>query len=148
MRVCLIHPKMYVKAYDFFPLGLGSIAAALEKEGVEYLFYDLHRNWLKTSTFLKEIKDEKIDLFGITGLLTSYNDVERLCSALRKNFPEAKIVLGGRLTSARPDLLFKNLDLDYIIKGEGEVALLELLEMLEGKRKKTEVQGLINRKGM
>lgn len=143
MKVSLIHPKMYVKAYNFFPLGIGFIASALEKSSIDYSFYDLHKDWMKTADFVKEIEKEGFPgLFAITALLTSFPNAIEICRALKRRFPGVKIVLGGKISVLRPEFIFKNIEIDYIIKGEGEVAIIELIEMLEGKRSINDVQGL------
>ena len=135
---------MYIKAYNFFPLGIGFVASALEKSAINYSFYDLHRDWMQTSDLIKELKKEDPpDLFAVTALLTSLINTKEICKALKKHFPESKIVLGGKISVLKPDFIFNNIEIDYIIKGEGEVAIIELIEMIEGKRDISSVQGLI-----
>lgn len=143
MKVALIHLKMYVKAYHFFPLGIGHLASALEKKSVDYSFYDLHKNWLNTSQFIKKIKKEgPPDLFAISALITSYPIAVEICKAIKLFFPKSKIALGGRISVLRPEFMFKKIATDYVIKGEGEVALIELIECLEGKKDLSSVRGL------
>lgn len=143
MKVCLIHPRMYVKAYNFFPLGLGFLASSLEKNSIDYSFYDLHRDWMKTYDFIESVKKEgKIELFAISCLMNSFKNTIKLCESLKHHFSESKIVLGGKIAALEPEFIFRNIKTDYVIKGEGEVAIIELIEMLEGKRSIEEVQGL------
>ncbi len=134
---------MYARAYRFFPLGIGFVASALEKNSIDYSFYDLHRDWMKPSTLVKKVKEEGApDLFALTALLTSLPNSIEICKALKRHFPETKIVLGGKLAILDPEFIFRNVATDYIIRGEGEIAIIELIEMLQGKRSIDKVQGL------
>jgi len=143
MKVALIHPRLYVKAYDFFPLGLGYIASALEQKSIATSFHDLHKDWMKTSDLVKKISNEEApDLFALSAMITSLTQTAEICRALKRHFPHSKIVLGGRISVLDPAFIFRHIRTDYIIKGEGEVAIIELIEMLEGKRAPHQVQGL------
>lgn len=149
MKVCLIHPRMYVRAYNFFPLSIGHLVSALEKSKIPYSFYDLHRDWLDTDALIRKIKAEKEqpDFFAITSLMTHYKNATEVCRVLKFNFPEKKIVIGGRIAVIEPAFLFEHLGVDYIIRGDGEVALIEFIEFLEGNRNPDGVQGLVYHEG-
>ncbi|SDT85583.1 B12-binding domain-containing radical SAM protein [Desulfobacula phenolica] len=146
MKIALIHPKMYIRSYYFFPLGLGFIASALQSRSMNFAFYDIHKNWTKTSKFLKIVeKDGPFDIFAITALQSTFLNASDICNKLKDKFPNAIIVLGGKITVNSTSFLFENFNIDYAIRGEGEVAFLELLEALEGKREKASVKGLLYR---
>lgn len=142
-KVALINPKMFLKSYRFFPLGLGYLASSLEMNQIEYSFYDLHFDWIKTSQAMTHISNDGIpDLFAVTGLLTSYQSLKELCVALKDRFPTSQIVIGGRITVMDPVLLFKHIPADFIIRGEGEEGLVQLVEQLDGNHDYDQVQGL------
>jgi len=143
MNVALVHPRMYLKAYDFFPLGLGYLASALERSSIPYVFHDLHKHWTRTGEFIRRVaRGEPPGLFAISGMITSLAHTAELCRAIKDRFPRSRIVLGGRISVLDPGFLFRHVRTDFVIKGEGEVALVQLVEMLEGKRPPSLVQGL------
>lgn len=132
-KVALVNPRMFIKSYHFFPIALGLLASALEKDSIPYTFYDLHIDWLSDSQFLKQVeRDGAPDLFALTGLLTSFQSVQKLCRAIKKRFPDAKIVIGGRISVMTPEFMFKHIETDYIIQGEGELGLVQLVAALGG----------------
>lgn len=142
-KIMLINPKMFLKSYRFFPLGLGYLASALENNRIPYSFLDLHIDWTKTSTAIEKISVNGVpDLFAITGLLTSFQSVKELCISLKNRFPNSRIVLGGRITVMDPAFIFKHIPTDFIIQGEGEVGLIQLIDQLNGNHNYNEVQGL------
>jgi anaerobic magnesium-protoporphyrin IX monomethyl ester cyclase len=146
MKVALIHPRMYVRAYHFFPLGIGFLASALEKISVDYVIYDMHKDWMSVSQLIKRIeKDSPPDLFAISSFLTSFPTTEDLCTNLKQNFEKTKIVLGGRISVLPPEEILQAIPADFVIKGEGEKALIDLVEMLEGTRSPSSIKGLAYR---
>jgi len=143
IKVALVNPRMFIKAYSFFPLALGYLAAALENEKVQYSFYDLHIGWEKNSEFIKQVKKDGVpELFAITGLLTSFQNVRDIIETIKENFPDSKVVLGGKITVMGPRFIFAHTKTDFIIQGEGEIALVELVKEIESSLNYDTVQGL------
>lgn len=135
MRVALINPRMFKHVYHFFPIGLGCMAGALKKHGIEFGWYDQRlENW-STPELIKELKEgPRFDCFGITGLISSFQYVKEICHALKVAFPDTPIVVGGKQSSINPEILLGQTGADYIIHGDGEEPLVMLLEMLCGER--------------
>ncbi|MEO5334126.1 MAG: B12-binding domain-containing radical SAM protein [Magnetococcus sp. YQC-5] len=142
-KIILINPKMFHGAYRFFPIGIGSIAASLFKHGIDHEFYDQHMDWQSDEDLIEKIKRRGAPrLFGLTGLLTSFQSVKNLSTALKVAFPESKLVLGGKIVVVRPDILFRNMPVDYIIRGEGEEAILALWKAMHGEGDLESIKGL------
>jgi len=146
MRVALIHPRLHVHAYDFFPLGLGHLAAALERRAIPYSLYDLHKDWLRPAGLLRRLEDDApAGLFAVSAPLTSFTEARNVCRALKARFPRTPVVLGGRISVLDAERIFRLLPADYVVRGEGEEAIVELVDMLEGRRTPDEVRGLAYR---
>jgi len=142
-KIALINPRMFLKSYRFYPLSLGYLAAALEKDQIPHSFYDLHIEWSKTSSVINQIKKDGIPgMFAVTGLLTSFKSVKEICESLKYNFPESQIVLGGRITVMDPEFIFKHIPTDFIIQGEGEIGLIQLINEINNNANYNSVQGL------
>ena len=67
------------------------------------------------------------DVLGISCYIWNIELVLLLCSDLKKALPGLKIILGGPEATHNPALL-QNPDVDYIIKGAGEIAFSQLLQ--------------------
>ena len=60
-----------------------------------------------------------------------FEHFQKVVKKCREVAPETLIVVGGPAFSLFPEEFMESLDVDYGIAGEGEIALLELLEKLE-----------------
>ncbi|MGB7605770.1 MAG: B12-binding domain-containing radical SAM protein [Lutisporaceae bacterium] len=96
---------------------------------------------------LKEIYISKCDIYAFSCYIWNIDMILKLCSSLRKINPKAILVLGGPEVSFDSEELMKKHDsIDYIITGEGEETLLELLEHLsEDKSDINSIAGLTYR---
>jgi anaerobic magnesium-protoporphyrin IX monomethyl ester cyclase len=105
------------------PLGILSIAAYLEANGVKTDVYDT--TFSTKSDFQKYILDSKPPLIGIyVNLMTKINVLE-LIQFIRDNQLKSKIILGGpEVTHSAEKFLRRGVD--YIVIGEGEQTMLAL----------------------
>lgn len=96
------------------------------------------------SNILKEVYQSNSDIYAFSCYIWNIDMVLKLCSSLKKLNPKAVIVLGGpEVSFDSKELIEANDYIDYIIRGEGEETLLELLELLYGeKENQTEILGL------
>lgn len=143
MNVAFVNPPMFLNSYKYFPTGLGYLAGALMRERIPFSFYDFQMNRLKIKDFLQQVNKNAVpDLFAITGFLTSFQSVQKICEVIKNNFPKSKIVVGGKIAVVNPEILFKYLQTDFIIHGEGEVALIQLIKAMRNQFDYEKVQGL------
>ena len=71
----------------------------------------------------------------------------KLSKLLKARFPEIPIVWGGYVPSLYPKPVFNAPYIDWVIRGQGERTLAELLEVLKGRRDAASVAGLAFRNG-
>jgi len=81
-----------------------------------------------------EIAELKPDVVGISSLFTPYYREAVEVAARVKKRTDAVVVMGGSHASAVPDSLLASSHVDYVIRGEGERALVELLRYLKGEQ--------------
>ncbi|NVN97723.1 MAG: cobalamin B12-binding domain-containing protein [Geobacteraceae bacterium] len=70
------------------------------------------------------------DIIGISVWGDSFNYVRSIIELIREENPYCQIVLGGPLATAVPELMLESTDADFVIAGEGELTLTELLDAL------------------
>jgi radical SAM superfamily enzyme YgiQ (UPF0313 family) len=81
-------------------------------------------------TMALEIVREKPDLVGISALFTPYHrEVWQSAAALKKRL-KVPVLLGGAHVSAAPELMLGHPAVDWVIRGEGEKPLVELLRAI------------------
>lgn len=130
-------------------LGLCSIAANIDRSKNQVKIIDLVAAGKKPEKyFLKILKDYNPDLIGFSSMLFQFDSTFNFIN-LTKSFNNNIItVLGGYaatvdgLTIAKNDSEF---NIDYIIKGEGELAFAALIKSIVEKKDFDKVNGLIYR---
>ena len=105
-----------------------SILAALIR-GLGYPF----RLFDQRDDFDPELIREKAadcDIVGLTVWGDSFTYVRRAVQILKEERPERPVILGGPLATAVPELLLQTTGADFVVAGEGELTLTELLDAL------------------
>ncbi len=75
----------------------------------------------------KRIRDENPDIVGISSLFSPYHREAIKVAEIVKRETNAVVIMGGSHVSATPELVLKNENVDFIVIGEGEKPLVELL---------------------
>jgi radical SAM superfamily enzyme YgiQ (UPF0313 family) len=123
------------------PLGLAYIASVLETAGHQVKIFDNCASNLTSDEFRQKISEFSPVLAGITAMTpTLFGALE---SARIAKQAGAVTVLGGPQLSIYPKETVAYPDVDYGISGEGEYAMLELVNVLEKKTLPQTVRGLI-----
>ena len=141
------------------PLGILYLAGTLRKKGISVEILDLHRSFYEcrvSGYFMKRnlddffrdyftnyLIDNDFDIVGISSLFNvSFTAVARMTKHIRDLSKNTKIILGGHFPSNEYRTIFKNedIDCDYIVLGEGEELLVWLIENLENKDIRQQVE--------
>jgi anaerobic magnesium-protoporphyrin IX monomethyl ester cyclase len=108
------------------PLGLAYVASALEKGGFEV---DIIDNYLLNKPIdhvKREIKRLTPEIVGIGCSSNTYQRCIETAKAVKEVLPSCKIVAGGPHPSFMPDSMLQHPEIDYVVMGEGERAIVEL----------------------
>jgi anaerobic magnesium-protoporphyrin IX monomethyl ester cyclase len=136
-KILLIQPPIYISEYTargsahtlsiLPPMGLAYIASYLRKNGniCEIMDgmaipFDLDVLVSKSSTF---------DVIGITAVSTFAKRVHEIIGVLKRNKVRAPVVVGGPHATVLPESCLRN-GADYVVIGEGEITMLELVNAL------------------
>lgn len=139
MKVLLINSASnYFKEKPTMPLGVLSIATYLANNGHNVRIYD---RTVERGTIKKHLNAFSPDIVCISALaFRSFDDAVKLSKAAKKmNIP---VVWGGPIPSLIPELVLKSGVVDYVVIGEGEITLLDLINAIVEKRPLQEVDGL------
>jgi anaerobic magnesium-protoporphyrin IX monomethyl ester cyclase len=126
------------------PNGILSIAAYLMREGHEVEIHDCRgpANSIGTAEVMSRVESFNPDIVGFTAVTSSFLNAYRLAEEIRKTAPRIKIAFGGVHVSAlRGKILEQFPDIDFVVTGEGEKAMLELASGVEPGK----IQGLVFR---
>lgn len=131
MNVLFVAPR---NATKIFPVGLAYVIAALKRAG-----HSVDCLNLNLVTDLK-IEENRFDIVATGGLACHLSDIEHIVELARVS--GVKTVVGGGIVSSEPELMTRELQVDYAVIGEGEVTVCELLRCLENGEDVHAVPGL------
>ncbi len=167
MKICLVKPPILHKGASFAlmptaPLGLAYIAGALQRAGhvlqvvdatAEGANFTEHfRDGIYVFGLNKEATTNRIDegtqVVCISNMFTNNWMYEReLIESIRQRFPSAVMIAGGEHANAAPELCLNQAKgLDFIVFGEGEETIVELLYSVERGLELASVKGIAYRK--
>ena len=164
MRVCLInpprlHPKLWGKPNVFQPLGVAYVAAVLEKSHKVCIIDSPTEGWgnlqqvdetkyrvgLTNKEIADRIKQWVPDIVGINIPFSGWSKgAFEVASIVKEIDKEIVTVLDGQHPSARPDECLTNPNIDFVVIGEGEITISELINTFE----KGDTQNLKKIKGI
>jgi radical SAM superfamily enzyme YgiQ (UPF0313 family) len=114
------------------PLAILSLGSYLEQYGVEVEYFDerIHRE-----ERFRELLRRKPLLLGLSTMTCfQIKNTLRLAKVARRINPDIPLVWGGTHPSMMAEQTLESMFVDFVVKGEGELTLLELVRLLQDKR--------------
>jgi radical SAM superfamily enzyme YgiQ (UPF0313 family) len=146
----LVNPPYPQQAHQhppFIPLGIGYLAAVLEKNQYEVDVIDCQALKLSYEDFKNEISKRKPDIVGITSTTLTYKSALQIAEKAKEANPNCITIIGGpHVTFWDENALKESPHVDVIVRKEGENTLLELVQRLEAGKSYHDVVGTTCRK--
>jgi anaerobic magnesium-protoporphyrin IX monomethyl ester cyclase len=150
LHVTLVNPPYPKGAHQhppFTPLGLGYLAAVLEKNKYEVDVIDCQALRLSYDDFKIELSKRQPDIVGMTSTTLTYKSALRIAKIAKEVHPKCLTVLGGVHVTFWDDKALQECpDLDVVVRKEGENTILELVQKLETGKSFSGVLGITYRK--
>ncbi len=134
-HVLLVGPKSSVwTSPELLPLGLAYLAAMLERAGHSVRIYDA----VAEDEPLEAVLDQAIsagrpyDLVGVTAVTPLIKEAWAVAALAKQR--GAVTVLGGPHPTILPDESLARPEVDLVVRGEGEEAIVEIAEALESSK--------------
>ena len=108
------------------PLGLAYVAAVLEKNGFSVEIYDNYILERSNEEVKAEIRKRQPPIVGITCSSLTYLRCIETAKAAKEACPSCKVVVGGPHPSYMPETMLQHSEIDYVVIGEGEQAMVNL----------------------
>ena len=139
--ICLVnHIGLDIKKWAFFPIGTALISAVLKGAGYKVRVLDLDSD----PGLEDEISNYNVIMFGLIAgpsLTFGLDKIEKL-----KAMEDKTVIVGGVFTNSIPKQVLEETKADFIVYGDAEEALIQLLKALEGKGKLEDIKGVGYRK--
>ena len=140
--IILLNPRATKPRNRRFPLSVMALAAVLEgREEYEIVDGNIDENPVETIHDL--IRTRKVEILGVS-VMPGPQMVAAIAAsrAIRQLHPRIPIVWGGYFPSIYTDAALNARYVDYVVRGQGEDTLLELIDALRGKRPFEGIEGL------
>ncbi len=148
MKVLLVQPRQVERFYDFVrlpPLGLAYIAAALRRDGHEASILDTADARDENRALDAALRQSDPQLVGFSVSTPLFAPALAMARRLKASRPEVQTLFGGVHASWKPEAVAACKEVDYVVFGEGEVTVSELLQALMAGRKPAGVPGVAYR---
>jgi radical SAM superfamily enzyme YgiQ (UPF0313 family) len=144
MRVLLLNMPVQFNSWQNLemPLGIAYIASELEKHGHIVRITDYEIEPFEEPQFQAELNAYRPDIVGISFRSSSYLSAKRIAALVKNADPGIKVILGGHHATAFPEDTLRDMNADFVIRGEGELTTRQLLEALEQKKGIKDIKGL------
>jgi len=129
-------------------LGLAYLGAVAEKAGHQVTIIDCQAEKLTQETFIARIAQTPSDVIGVTSTTLLYKSAMKLITIAKQAHPQAKTMLGGSHgTFWDENALNEYPSLDIVVRREGELTFIELLDKLQSQASLANVLGITYRNG-
>lgn len=159
-KVLLVSPPSRMMNHYRPPLALMYISGYLKKMGIatkiidsimedkivrDDFFAKNRQNFFREveDDIIKEIQGVDTDIVGITCYTPEVDEVERVAKRIKAIKPDVKIVAGGIHPTLYPDdLLGASSPIDFVVFGEGEITLYELVQAIRSNSDYSKLKGV------
>ncbi|MEK7232752.1 MAG: radical SAM protein [Elusimicrobiota bacterium] len=147
MKVLLLNPRNPDPPPVYFgaPYGLSLLGAILNSRGVEVVGRDYTH--FPQAAMLGDasavVEREGPDLVGISCQSSNRGAAVALVRRLKEESPKLRVVVGGPFASTDPELVLRRTGADWVVVGDGEETLPELVIALSRGGDAREVAGLL-----
>jgi anaerobic magnesium-protoporphyrin IX monomethyl ester cyclase len=149
-HVTLVNPPAPRGSTGHLPfalLGLGYLAAVLEKNQYEVDVIDCQVLKLSWEEFKSELGKRQPNIVGITSTTLTYKSGLQIARIAKEVCPNCLAVIGGPHVTFWDDKALQECpSLDVIVRREGEYTLLELVQKVEAAKSFSDVLGITYRK--
>jgi len=128
--------------YSNPPLGIGYLASAVRKKGFNVDLFDMGPERMKLQDLYQEIKENNVQIVGISSFVANHGNGIRVAKYVRENFPQIKIIMGGPQASFIYKEVLDTGYVDIISLFEGEETIPELVEAIIGNKTIANIKGI------
>ncbi|MBT8172168.1 B12-binding domain-containing radical SAM protein, partial [Candidatus Bathyarchaeota archaeon] len=145
MQITLVNPPYPAGSHrhpPFIPLGIGYLAAVLEKDGYAVNVIDCQALNLTLNEVERELRKRKPDVVGLTSTTLTYKSALKIIKLAKKTLPDCVTIIGGsHVTFWDENALNECPSLDVVVRKEGEITLVELVQRIDAGKSFHDVVG-------
>ena len=149
-KLILVNPPILKGSFRhqlYLPMGLAYLASFLEEKGHEVKVIDCQALDLDHEKLKSEIGSFEPDIVGITSIAPLTRSALLAAKAAKEILPDVTVILGGpHATFMDEQIIAEEAAVDFVVRGEGELTLLEIAQNLHDSNKVDSIEGITFRR--
>jgi len=148
MKVTFIKTGVIKRDYKASPpLGAMYLASILRNEfGADVSIIDTRLGNMTNSDVLKVLSEKKPDIVGLSSFTIEAPQMHSLTGDIRREMPDVLVLSGGPHPSSDPTRVLSDKNIDFIIIGEGEETIKDIIKVYNGEMSISDALGAGYRK--
>jgi len=118
---------------------LDSVPEITEKFNINFKDYYIDNS---TTEIIEDIEKSLPAIIGFSAYLWNRHMIIKLCHLIKERFPHIILFAGGAEATAIPEKLLGSAPFDFVIKGEGELALTEVMKRIVNNKPYNDIDGV------
>ncbi|MBS1859159.1 MAG: cobalamin-dependent protein, partial [Acidobacteria bacterium] len=141
--IAFVRPMAAANRYiQNVPLNYVHLAAYVRRQGYDPLILDMVFDEVTPEYVDREIREHGVKIAGIGCMTCEFPAAIEEARRLKSVHPELTVVFGGAHPSGDPEECLRTGVVDYVVVGEGEIALTQLLDALREGRSPGGIPGV------
>jgi anaerobic magnesium-protoporphyrin IX monomethyl ester cyclase len=141
------HSGVVEAAGVWLPLAMVYVAGAARTAGAEVRIYDAMSLWASHEDIARVIAEFEPDVVGTSAITATEPDARVICATAKQWNPAVKTVMGNvHATFCWEQILRDDPNVDFVIRGEGERTMEELVQAIVAGEGYERIRGLAYRK--
>lgn len=147
MQVLIIDPRNHFVSSRGRPIpaGVAYITTSLELRGYLVDLYDLNKQGSSYQHLEAFLQQKKYDVICIGAVVSSYKPVKFLVQLIKRILPDTVVIIGNTLSHSA-HIVMENCPVDYMLDGESDQSIIDLLDAIHGTKDIGSVHGLFYKK--
>ena len=149
-KTALVNPPPLKGVYRhqlYLSSGLAYLAAVLEENGQEVIVIDCPALEMTQKDLQNKLSSVQPDIIGITSMTPTIQSAFLSAQGAKEVCPNARVVLGGpHATFMDQQILQEEKAIDIVVRGEGELTFLEIVQKVSNKNTLKNIEGITFRK--
>ena len=132
--------------WNHIPYVEGLLTAVLRRDGFSVNVIDANDENLSQDDLLVRLSELAPNIVGVSCMRVEYKQTSHACFEITKNFSSEIItIMGGVYPSISKDVAFKDENIDYLVVGEGEERLPNLIRAINSTSGYQKIDGIMYR---
>ena len=128
------------------PVGIASLAGYLRENGIETEVIDAYKDELSPEKTVEEFFKHNAEVVGLSVSTPGALIAHKIAKIIKEKNPKTIVVFGGVHPTLMPEETLSDQSVDLVVRMEGEITLLELLQTIKNQKPLEAVKGISYRK--